>query len=657
MAVANADAGAARHGLAQAAATRAGIDHPNLLGAGLARDRDGRLSVRLERCLAPTLTEVLSRRTLSTRDAVRMVNDVASAVHVLSLYGLIARDLTPGKIRLHSSRGAILADHGIPFELAPRRPSEARRDLAYRSPEELDGKPVDERSYVYSLGAVLYTALTGKQPLTGRPGVRASGGPVELRGRVASVVQRAMATDPADRYADVRELADAGLAALAVDSAPGTATRRRAQEPQPVSPPKRPARPQPRSRPPHETRPELEARPEPKPKPAATPRPRAEQRQRAKPRQRAKLPKFAPPEVKLPQPSRPDARKPDATARQVERAPAQRPAVKREQPVVARERPVFALPASKPPAVKRPQRQLPAALTSPRPAVFATAAALVVCAIAGVLLGRSTGEEAQASQVQSRALTVPLPEGWEPAEVPAGEPFDLSAAVAAAPAGDESSGLVVGRVPGAVAVDGRLRNASAPANARADVRLGELQAWRYEGLTPRPDTVATAYLAPTTGGTLLIRCHAGPQDAATRLAECERMAATIALRGERPLPLSTIDSRDEELAAAMTSLSRDRDAGRQRLARAELARGQADVARDLERAYDRAARRVGRILTTNATASYQELTGALTATADAYGRLAVAAKDTNRSRYRKAISAVRESEQAVLREATDPDAG
>ena len=221
MAVANADAGAARHGLAQAAATRAGIDHPNLLGAGLARDRDGRLSVRLERCLAPTLTEVLSRRTLSTRDAVRMVNDVASAVHVLSLYGLIARDLTPGKIRLHSSRGAILADHGIPFELAPRRPSEARRDLAYRSPEELDGKPVDERSNVYSLGAVLYTALTGKQPVTGRPGVRASGGPVELRGRVASVVQRAMATDPADRYADVRELADAGLAALAVDSAPG----------------------------------------------------------------------------------------------------------------------------------------------------------------------------------------------------------------------------------------------------------------------------------------------------------------------------------------------------------------------------------------------------------------------------------------------------
>ena len=656
MAVANADAGAARHGLAQAAATRAGIDHPNLLGAGLARDRDGRLSVRLERCLAPTLTEVLSRRTLSTRDAVRMVNDVASAVHVLSLYGLIARDLTPGKIRLHSSRGAILADHGIPFELAPRRPSEARRDLAYRSPEELDGKPVDERSNVYSLGAVLYTALTGKQPQTGRPGVRASGGPVELRGRIAAVVQRAMATDPADRYADVRELADAGLAALAVDSAPGTTARRPSQEPQPVTPPRTPPRrasvegtsraprPQPHSRP-HEARPEVEA----KPKPAATPPSRAEQRPRPKPRRPAgKLPKFT---------------VPDATGAQVERAPAkrpdvkrERPAVKREGPAVKREGPAFALPTSVPPAVK-PPRRLPAALTSPRPAVFATAAALVLCAIAGVLLGRSTGEEAQASQVQSRALTVPLPEGWEPAEVPAGEPFDLSAAVAAAPAGDESSGLVVGRVADAAALDGRLRQASAAASARGDVRLGELQAWRYEGLAPRPDRVATAYLAPTSGGTLLIRCHARPQDAATRLAECERMAATIALRGERPLPLSTIDSRDEDLAAAMTSLSRDRDAGRRRLARAELARGQADVGRDLERAYDRAAQRVGEILTTNATASYQELAGALTATADAYGRLAKAAEDTDRSRYRKAIAAVREREQAVLREAADPNAG
>ena len=617
MTVVNAHPGTDRRELARAAATRSRIEHRNLLGARLARDeRSGRVSVRLESCSAPTLARVLARRKLSTRDAVRVLHDVASAVNALSRHGLVARDLTPRNIYLHPSRGAILADPGIPFELAPRRSSEARRNLAYRSPEELDGGRVDVCSSVYSLGAILYTTLTGRPP-GASPGRRASGAPVELPRRLATVIERAMAADPADRYADVRDLTLAAFAASRLEIASSADARPSPHRPiAPAAPKAAPRR-----------RPQRTPRPKSDPKPAAAPRAREVKRPR--------------PEVKRPRVKLPDVRLPDVKAPKLKVPQVKVPQIKRPQVDVSR----LGLPT------------LPKSPPLPRPAVLATMAALLACALAGLLLGRSGGEQAQASQIGSRALTVQLPAGWESTEVPSDQAGGLSAAVAAAPLGEQGAGLVVGRVSDTVTLDRRFRGEMAPGSARTEIQLGRLQAWRYGKLALGADLVATAYIAPTTGGPLLILCQAQPQQAPTRLPECERMAATIALRAGRPLPVSEIDSRDEQLVSAMTSLSRDRRVGRRRLARAKLAGGQAEVGRALQRAYVRSARRVEAILATDGTAPYEELAGSLSATADAYGELAAAAAKNHRGRYQAAIEAVRKREEAVRRELADPDAG
>ena len=606
MTVVNAHPGTDRRELARAAATRSRIEHRNLLGARLARDeRSGRVSVRLESCSAPTLARVLARRKLSTRDAVRVLHDVASAVNALSRHGLIARDLTPRNIYLHPSRGAILADPGIPFELAPRRSSEARRDLAYRSPEELKEGRVDVCSNVYSLGAMLYSTLTGRTPGSSLAR-RASGAPVQVPRRLATVIERAMAPDRADRYADVRDLTLAAFAASRLDIASSADARPSPQRPiAALAPNAAPRR-----------RPEPTPRTKSNPKPAPAPRPEVK-----RPR----------PEVKLPRVKLPDVRLPDVR-----------------------------LPQVKVPQVHVPRLGLPTLPKSPplpRPAVLATMAALLACALAGLLLGRSGGEQAQASQIGSRALSVRLPAGWESTEVPRDQADGLSAAVAAAPLGEQGAGLVVGRVSDTVTLDRRFRGEMAPGSARTEIQLGRLQAWRYGKLALGPDLVATAYIAPTTGGPLLILCQAQPQQAPTRLPECERMAATIALRAGRPLPVSEIDSGDEQLVSAMTSLSRDRRAGRRRLARAKLAGGQAEVGRALQRAYVRSARRVEAILATDGPAPYEALAGSLSATADAYGELAAAATKSDRSRYRAAIEAVRKREEAVRQELADPNAG
>jgi serine/threonine protein kinase len=754
MTAANAPVSASRRGLARAVVTRAEIEHPNLLGARLVRAEDGRVSVRLESSSAPTLAEVLARRKLSTRDALRIVRDVAAAVHVLSNHGLIARDVTPGKIKLDPSRGAILADHGIPFDLAPRRPSQTRRDLAYRSPEENEGRAVDARSSVYSLGAILYTILTGRRPPESRPGWRPAGAPGELPRAIAPVIERAMAHEPADRYADVRELTHAAVAAFHDEASSSKgATRRPERTPSASS-----------KAPPHRTPSHLGPRPSQRPRPRAVPEPEPQRPAAPKAKPKLQWPQIKDPEGRLPQPSAPQVRRTQPSAPESKRPEVKTPqpsaplgmgprptaplgnaaqpraplgkAPQRRAPLAGTplaNAPQVTPPGLKPPPRKAPDIKLPrvkvprpelpklprvklsrpnlpklprpkvsrpelpklsvkvsrpdlpklprvkvarpdlpklprprapqlSALKLPNvpalrhPALIATLIALVACAIAGVLLGRSTGEEAQASQIESRALTLQLPDGWEPTEVLRNQAINLSAPAAAAPLGGEGAGLVVGRVSDTVTFDRRFRDEIGPEDARTEVQLGPLQAWRYEGLTLRPGLTATAYLAPTTGGPLLILCHARPQQASLRLPQCERMAATISLRGARPLPLAGVDNRDEQLDSAMTALSQDRRAARRRLARAELAKGQAKVALALERVYDRTAERVQGILAADETAPYEELVGALTATAGAYRRLARAAARADRGRYRAAIEAVREREAAVHREAADPEA-
>ncbi len=493
------------------------MDHPNLLGARIVRGPDGRGSLRLESSSAPTLAQVLSRRgKLPARHAIRIVLDIAQAVHALSSQGLMARDLTPGSIRLDPSHGAMLADRGIPLDLVPRKPSEARQDLAFRSPEERDGHALDARSSVYSLGAVLYAALTGSPPRESRPGRRASGARVDLPRPLAAVVERAMAHDPEDRYADVLELTkSAALAGLRVERTPSKAARRRLSG----RPATSPAAPR--------------ARPKQHPAPAAAPR-----REQLRP-----LPEPTPTPAAAPTaeatPSRPRMKRPQITLPRIDL-----PRVKLTRPDLP-----------KLPRVRRPDLsgvRPPSVALLRRPSVLAALGAVLVCAVAGVLLGRSTGEEAQASQLESRALTVRLPDGWAPAAVVRDPGAELSAAVAAAPIGDEGASLIVGHVPDSYVLDRRFRGEIAPENARTEVRLGPLEAWRYEGLVLRPGLVATAYLAPTTGGPLLILCNAPSREARTHLPVCERMATTILLRGERPLPLSEIDSRGAQVAFAIT---------------------------------------------------------------------------------------------------------
>ena len=138
---------------------------------------------------------------------------LAGAVDAFARGGLVARELTPDAILVDRRRGAILTDYGMPPGLVG--PTTGRRDAnaAYRSPEERDGRELTARSSVYSLGAILVTALTAARPpeqLRPQQARRTRDVPATIE----SVIAQAMARDPRRRYATVTEMARAAVEVL-----------------------------------------------------------------------------------------------------------------------------------------------------------------------------------------------------------------------------------------------------------------------------------------------------------------------------------------------------------------------------------------------------------------------------------------------------------
>ena len=119
----------------------------------------------------PSLTELMRRRRLSKRHAVRILIDVADALSYAHSKKIIHRDVKPGNI-LTDKRGVnYLVDFGIAIMAGqPLDHGDALRGtLPYMSPEQIRGDShlVDHRTDIYSLGVVLFELLTGQLPFSG----------------------------------------------------------------------------------------------------------------------------------------------------------------------------------------------------------------------------------------------------------------------------------------------------------------------------------------------------------------------------------------------------------------------------------------------------------------------------------------------------------
>jgi serine/threonine-protein kinase len=158
--------------------------------------------------------------------ATEFIAQIASALDAAHAAGLVHRDVKPGNVLVGDDDHIYLTDFGITrIEDTHTRITDSGGFIGsvdYMSPEHLRGEPTDARSDVYSLGAVLHAALTGTPPMrrttipaTIQAHLNEAPAPASLTTGVPaafdSIIAKAMAKNPADRYRSAGQLADDAL--------------------------------------------------------------------------------------------------------------------------------------------------------------------------------------------------------------------------------------------------------------------------------------------------------------------------------------------------------------------------------------------------------------------------------------------------------------
>jgi DNA-binding beta-propeller fold protein YncE len=184
------------------------LDHPNVVPVYDAREEDGELIVAMRLVEGGDLKRrIAARGPLPPREAVELLGQIAAALDAAHAAGIVHRDVKPHNILLEGDR-AFLSDFGLAKALGDSGVLEGTSvagTVEYMSPEQWQGRSVGPAADVYSLGCVLYEALTGIVPYARQ----AADTEPEIPEGLDVVIERAVDRDPDRRYPTARGLIDA----------------------------------------------------------------------------------------------------------------------------------------------------------------------------------------------------------------------------------------------------------------------------------------------------------------------------------------------------------------------------------------------------------------------------------------------------------------
>ncbi len=213
---------------AQAAAK---LDHPNVCSIFEVGESASGAYIAMQFIEGQTLGDLMHDHHPTLDEVARWGSEVADALDEAHRRGLVHRDIKPQNIMITSKGQAKVLDFGLakdvnalPVTLQSATlmtsPGMVVGTVPYMSPEQVKGEDLDGRSDIFSLGAVLYEAATGRRPFTAKSGAELMSailvsepsmlleGTSELHPELRRILKRALAKEPAERYATAGAMRD-----------------------------------------------------------------------------------------------------------------------------------------------------------------------------------------------------------------------------------------------------------------------------------------------------------------------------------------------------------------------------------------------------------------------------------------------------------------
>lgn len=220
---------AARRRFETEARTASSLNHPHILTVHDVGEHAGSAYIVTEWVDGGTLADWAEKQGDSpdARQVAELLLGVADALATAHEANILHRDVKPGNILVSKNGYAKLADFGLAKLAGSGAPAAPSADVgstrvgvvigtvAYMSPEQALGRPLDARSDIFAFGIVLYELLAGRRPFTGDSDLAlmraiVDTSPPELGPRVPAplraIVAKALEKEPTDRYQSMREV-------------------------------------------------------------------------------------------------------------------------------------------------------------------------------------------------------------------------------------------------------------------------------------------------------------------------------------------------------------------------------------------------------------------------------------------------------------------